>query len=102
MGFEQKVLLFPNCTNLTFQFTYQADGIVMIFLLLTRKCLLHGYSDDFLVFNLNDGMTMMIIIMKMTNDGVDDVNLTQYHIDGKSLRCKRIVKNILYLKVAWT
>lgn len=39
---------------------YQADGNVMIFVLWTRKCLQHGYSDDFLVFNLYDGVMMII------------------------------------------
>lgn len=45
---------------------------MIYFVLCTRKCLPHGYSDDFLVFNLSDGMIMMIVIMIITSDDDDD------------------------------
>lgn len=60
---------FPPLHWLTYRLISKADGIVMIFVLWTRKCLQHGYSDDFLVFNLYDGM---IIIMIMTSS--EEVN----------------------------
>lgn len=89
IGIKQKGLLFPpGLINLPI---YQADGI-MIFVLWTRKCLQHGYSDDFLVFNLYDGMIMMIIIMIMTRG----------ELWLKSIRPSAISKEMLYLKVAWT
>ena len=68
---------------LTYWLIYRSDGAGQIFVLWTRKCLPHGSSDDFLVFNLPDGMITMINIsdnILHDNKDDDDVSLTQYHV----------------------